>query len=139
MALCDLKQLLVAFEDPVEVLDFVFRDYNIVLAADEHGRDIAGGFFEQSQVVLREEGEFEFVLDLLAQKVGQQLGQHFRHAGFLLNDPLYNCIQVSEGTVQNKFVDDLGVLDRKIDGCYRPHAPPPHRQPLHIYVFVRLS
>ena len=42
VALCDLKQLLVAFEDPVEVLDFVFRDYNIVLAADEHGGDIAG-------------------------------------------------------------------------------------------------
>ena len=41
MALCDLEQLLVALEDPVEVLNFVFGDDNVVLATDEHGRNIA--------------------------------------------------------------------------------------------------
>lgn len=41
MALCDLEQLLVALENPIEVLDFVFGNDNIVLAADEHGRNIA--------------------------------------------------------------------------------------------------
>ena len=62
-----------------------------------------------------------------------------RHASLLLNNPFDNFIQVPEGAVQNEFINYLGVLHRKVDGCYCPHAPPPHRQPLHIYMLVRLS
>jgi hypothetical protein len=90
-------------------------------------------------VVLGEEGETEPPLNLPLEEVEEEGDEGVRQAGLAVDDPPHYFLQGAEGTVQHQLVHYLMVLGREQNSSHRSHAPPPHRQPLHLQVLVRLA
>jgi len=139
MSLLYLHQFSVSAKRPIELLDLLLGHDAVVIAANQQHCHRSGNALEMPHVILIEESRAQSIFYLFFQEIKQERNEGLRQAALSIDHPPDYFLQRPEGTVEHKLVDYLVVFCRKENGSDRTHTPPPHRQPLHLDVFISLS
>lgn len=130
-----LTEILWALIRVVEVKHFLGRNDRVEIAEDEEDWKMAAQFFENAEVVDREDVETYLLACSLLDHIQKGPQQKQGHLYLPTRDSLNYSAERPERRVQDQSIDLIRVCIGEHDGTKTAHTSAPNRYPAHLHVF----